>query len=735
MSVKDKKEGMVAGAKPFEDKMREVQNANIAAVQKLCSENSNSIGELIDIAEEHDYLLNYDWKKEYELSSYAEKAIFLGLFKYCIKIIEGEKQPDDNQKLFFGNLCNKFNIEPRQIKEIEISKLKNNQDCEFQNLLYMSICNYFYIAKETFKFEKHFEDEVFQYFRVSKNDKNEIHELLKWTNDHLSLENMLTYSETQTTFVEASQNNTGCSLDDLEEYTIKELTFIKNGDEQIFNNKIIAFDANIKIGGKVIFQNCYINYGFNDSIISVDETGELTFENCVFTYKKNNDTDYFIQSNGKVIFINSLFEDCWGVCCSSKDLELEKSEIIYNKDFIPKKTSNRYLEYCLFSGKCNITNSYISASNIDFSKESDCFYDRFYIFSTIKTCIQTVFENCTLPACDWGTVIDSKFSNSKKLFEIGHSLNDEFIIKNSNFNDCESILKLDFWTSSRENLIDNCKFINCCNCLIEMDKSNLSITGCEFRNLKQNKSTSYILITAPENNKLTINKTIFDEISFFDYGYLINIDCHSITGTMTEKDFCQISVIDCMFGKMDRKTTNPVINKYCVSISQFVSKLSLKNVLIEYNNTGINDLLNKLQLQKNNSKLNELESIIHDYLPKFSAYHYFKTDIVHNKKASKKIEILKTLIPYLDEEQILGFVDLSVTGNINHFLVFTTEQCYYHYLDIFWTYYYNHPEISDNAILLYEDKNEKRIFYLNNSIIKDKYFDECITKIEALLSK
>ena len=118
MSVKDYKEGMVAGAKPFEDKMREIQNANIAALQKLVCEQSNITGELIDISEEHDYLLNYDWKKEYELSSYAEKAIFLGLFKNCVKIIEGEEKPDDNQKLFFGNLCNKFNIAPLQIKKI-----------------------------------------------------------------------------------------------------------------------------------------------------------------------------------------------------------------------------------------------------------------------------------------------------------------------------------------------------------------------------------------------------------------------------------------------------------------------------------------------------------------------------------------------------------------------------------------------------------------------------------------
>ncbi len=733
MSVKDYKEGMVAGAKPFEDKMREIQNANIAALQKLVCEQSNITGELIDISEEHDYLLNYDWKKEYELSSYAEKAIFLGLFKNCVKIIEGEEKPDDNQKLFFGNLCNKFNIAPLQIKEIEISKLKNNQDCAFQNLLYMSICNYFYIANENFEFEKQFEDEIFQYFRVSKNDKNEIHELLKWTNDHLSLENMLGYIEEQTTFLEASQNNIGCSLDNLEDYTINELIFIKNGDEQIFNNKKISFDSNIKVAGKVIFQNCYINYGFNDSIISVDENGELIFENCVFIYKKNNEIEYFIQSHGKVTFKNSLFEDCWGLCCSNKDIEIENSRIIYNKSFTPEKQSNSRWYYCLFLGECDIKDSYISGASIEFSKDIDFLYDRFYMFSTIKTCTQSIFENCIQPACDWGTVIDSKFSRSNKIFEIGHSRNDEFIIKNSDFNGCESILKLDFWTSSRENIIENCKFINCSNCLIEMDKSNLSITGCEFRNLTQNKSTSYILVTAPQNNKLRISKTIFDDIAFFDYGYLIHIDSQSITGTMTEKDSCQIKIEDCMFGKMDRRTSNPVIDKYCICISQFVSKLSLKNVLSDYNNKGINDLINKLQIQNNNSKMNELESIVHDYLPKFNSCHYFKTDIVCNKKVGKKIEILKTLIPYLDEEQILGFADLSVTGNINNYLVFTTEQCYYHYLDIFWTYYYNRPEISVGAIVYKNEK--KRLFFLKGSSVNDKEFNECIVKIEELLSK
>ena len=175
MNVKDYKEGMVAGAKPFEEKFREIQNANIAALQKLCCENSNSIGELIDVAEEHDNLLNYDWKKNYELSSFAEKAIFLGFLKFCIRVIEGKNLPVDGQKAFFNNLCKTLQIDPFQIKEIEITKLKNNEDVSFQNLLYMSICNYFYIFAENFKFEKKYNDEIFQYFRVSPNDKKEIH--------------------------------------------------------------------------------------------------------------------------------------------------------------------------------------------------------------------------------------------------------------------------------------------------------------------------------------------------------------------------------------------------------------------------------------------------------------------------------------------------------------------------------------------------------------------------------
>lgn len=728
MSVKDYKEGMIAGAKPFEEKFREIQNANIAALQKLGCKNSNSIGELIDIAEEHDNLLNYEWKKNYELTSLAEKAIFLGFLKFCIRVIEGSDIPVDGQKLFFNNLCKTFQIDPFQIKEIEITKLKNNEDVSFQNLLYMTLCNYFYIANENFKFEKKYDEEIFQYFRVSRNDRNEIHELIEWTNTHLSLESLFDYEKEQNTILEELENVVGCtSLDNLEDFTIQELLFVKSGDEQIICNKKLKFEASIKVSGKVLLKNCYIDYGITDNEISVDKDGELLFENCSFT--NNSDIEkFFIKSEGKLSFSNCIFSNCWALT-SATVTELVNSTVIYNEHFKSKKKFSRE-NACihLFSGKLNIKDSNIIRASVvkmfitDYPEPFDC-----SVFEDIVNCENTVFKRCIKPAKSFANVVNSKFYNCKNILTVGYS-SDKYSIQNSEFSECESILNISY--RSVDYLIENCKFYNCLNCIIEMEGSNLYIKGCEFRNLTQNISAaSYFVINNPRDNKLIIESSIFDNLDFSDFGYLIKLNA-----PMTEKDCCQLKVENCMFGSVKRKTSNPIIDAYCICVSQFISKLSLKKVLYSYNNTGIDDLLKRISIQNDDRKVNELESVIHSYLPKFGSTYYFRDDIQNNKKARKKLEILKTLIPNLDTEHILGFVDFSITGNMNDHLVFTTEQCYFHYIGIIWSYYYNHPEVSSKFTIIYDD-GEERIFLLNNSPAKNKDFDDCISKLEAILHK
>lgn len=724
MSVKDYKEGMIAGAKPFEEKFREIQNANIAAIQKLCCENSNSIGELIDIAEEHDNLLNYDWKKEYELSSYAEKAIFWGLFKYGVRIIEGTNRPDKgNQKLFSTYLCNKFKLNPLQIKEIEISKLKNNLDIPFQNLLYLSICNYFYIAYQNFKFEKKFDDEIFQYFRVSKNDKNEIHKLIEWTNNHLCLEKFLDFQEEineEDKIIEESQINIGCSpLEELEDFTINELLFIKSGDEQIISSKKISFDANIKVCGKLIFKNCYIYYGLNDSIITIDQNGGVVFENCSFSFS-NKTEKYFISSDGGCIFKNSLFEDCWALC-DAKKIELFDSNIIFNEgyNFIEKSNSCNYL----FNGSSTINNCNISGGLIVFSKEDS--FENHGIFNLITSCEESILRNCIHPAYICYSVNNSKFYNCRNIFETSTFGHDTCTVKNSEFNECESIFNL--W--SHNNLIENSKFINCYNRLIEMRYSKLIIKECEFRNLKQKTSSSYILINKPRDNELQITKTIFDNLDFTDYGYLLKIN-----GTMTEKEFCQIKITDCMFGKVYRKTPNPVIDSHVICVSYFISKQSSKKVLLSSNNTGIDDLLKQIEPQYNDTIINELETIVNEYLPRFGFTRYSKKEILKNKKAEKKFSTIKKLIPNLDAANVLGFADLTLTGSANEYLVFTNVQCFYHSSDRLWTYFYNHPELSSGYPIVIDD-GKKRIFSLDEITVKNKDFGECITKLEAVLKE
>lgn len=374
MNIKDFKAGLIAGAKPFEDKFREVQNANIAALQKLACENANTVGELIDISEEHDFLLNYDWKKEYELSSYAEKSIFLGLLKDCITLME-LILPNEEQKSFLTNLYKLFQIDYSSIKQIDISKLMNNNDICFQKLLYTNICIYFYLSTKNFKFEKKYAKEIFNYFSVSQKDKEEIQKMIKWSDDHLNLVDFFDNEETQNVEnpeIEYHESICNKMLNEEESSSvdikreIASIFFNKYRDSKyfctssyiVFNSESKLFSMNKETGIKnIIFEDEDINNDIFDKKIISSYNDFLVFykdaELCLIDLRTGNNEKISIgisnitnlKTNGKIIAFTHE--------CSIKYLELNTLDLHEIKtDFAIEERSKfqLYGQYIIFLG-------------------------------------------------------------------------------------------------------------------------------------------------------------------------------------------------------------------------------------------------------------------------------------------------------------------------------------------------------------------------------------------------
>lgn len=574
MSKKDFKEGMVAGAKPFEEKFREVQNAAIASLQKLASEEANKVGELIDISEEHEYLLKYDWKKECQLESLAEKSILAGFLMYAIDEVATE-EPTETQRGFLNSIYKflNLNISGLLSKKIDISHLSNNNDLAFQKLLYLLTCMYFYLESENFKFEKSNPD-VFDYFNVSPKDRKDIQGLIEERGKYFNLDSLFVPAAEETEEIEAPAEESdavGCNLPDgLEEKCFDELYMVKKDCEEVIFDKIINIQSNFHVDGKLTFKNCKIN-AQESCQINVIDSGILEFDNCDFSELRRTE-NYLINSKGKVHFNHCSIYNCWKLVKSngcfdydSNDIEISKSFIRFDDEFDKVDEYGFFrLDNTLLSGK---SISLVESKVEGFITPNGDFLDLgkdVVIFYGIKTCSKCTFNNFRNIFDSNLNITESSFHSCKRVF-IGTR---NTVVTNCTFFNCSYI----FDDLSGTNTIENCKFIDCENQILEVRDyigGTTSFDACEFRNIKQSVSEESLFYVYPAESKsgLIIKNCVFDNITLAEHGTIVK------NGTVHSKiKFFDGEISECTFGKIIRKSKTPVIEVYGSYIGAFDKK-------------------------------------------------------------------------------------------------------------------------------------------------------------------
>lgn len=574
MSTKDFKKGMVAGAKPFEDKFREVQNANIAALQKLASEITNEIGELIDISEEHDYLLNYNWKQQCQLESCAEKSILIGFLMDAIKKIS-TSDPSDTQRKFLDSISKnlKLSMDALFSETIDINKLSNNNDLAFQKLLYLLTCRYFYLESGNFKFEKKYQD-VFDCFNVSPKDRKDIQGLIKERSKYFDFDSLFAPIEEEVAEIEVPMEEddaVGCNLPDgLGEKCFDELYMVKKDCEYVIFDKIINIQANLHVDGKLTFKNCKIN-AQESCQIHVTGSGVLEFDNCEFS-KVRRTEKYLIDSKGRVIFNRCSLYNCWKLVESDGDLYDDINDVEVSRSFIRFDDEfDKVDEYGFFRLDNTLLNgksiSLVESKVEGFITPNGDFLDLgkdVVIFYGIKTCSKCTFNNFRNIFDSNLNITESSFHSCKRVF-IGTR---NTVVTNCTFFNCSYI----FDDLSGTNTIENCKFIDCENQILEVRDyigGTTSFDACEFRNIKQSVSEESLFYVYPAESKsgLIIKNCVFDNITLAEHGTIVK------NGTVHSKiKFFDGEISECTFGKIIRKSKTPVIEVYGSYIGAFDKK-------------------------------------------------------------------------------------------------------------------------------------------------------------------
>lgn len=591
MSKKDFKEGMIAGAKPFEDKFREVQNAAIASLQKLASEEANKVGELIDIAEEHEYLLKYDWKKEFQLESLAEKSILAGFLMYAIDEVATE-EPTETQRGFLNSIYKflNLNISGLLSKKIDISHLSNNNDVAFQKLLYLLTCMYFYLENENFEFEKNNPD-VFNYFSVSPRDRKDIQGLINERGKYFDLDSLFAPIEEEVAEIEVPMEEddaVGCNLPDgLEEKCFDELYMVKKDCEDVICDKIINIQSNFHVDGKLTFKNCKINTQ-ESCQINVTDFGILEFDNCEFSELRRTE-NYLINSKGKVHFNHCSIYNCWKLVKSngcfdddSNDIEISKSIIKFDEKFSKVDGEFLCIDNTLFMGQLlflceSKVEGFINSNGdlIDLGNNAN-------IFSGIKTCSKTTFFNCRQIFENQSNfdVVESSFNSCTNVF----NYTQDIVVVESLFSNCSRIFE---FILPSENKIEKCKFLDCENQILFMGSNcTTCFDACEFRRLTQSFNyTSLFFVRNPLGSELKIKNCVFDSISLAEYGAIVR------NGGDNPKDKSFVGEVSvCTFNNIIRTTDNPVIEKY----SSYTGAFGKKHTYYAYsihNCSGLDGLL------------------------------------------------------------------------------------------------------------------------------------------------
>ena len=394
------------------------------------------------------------------------------------------------------------------------------------------------------KYESHSDVEDFdfdeQYFDVFYEEENTV--------DSDSENDTLLENEDEEFFEEVVEKT---------EETISTILQIAAGEEKVFRNKILHFNAFVNCSGNLTFDNCVIYYNEKSSSdeITINRNSNLTIKNTTVICK-GFDKSHFIKCEGEnqIVIESSIFEDCsYFLYCG------DDNEFVVNNCYF----KNCYSELFHVYGKdAKISNNLIINSDINgaiYSEEylSYWTHDSMFEMHSYSEC-KTIFENNYV---NFSGIKEKKRKKDGVLFiseeSIGSRIslldsknavisNCTFVgmqnkinaksISNCRFVDCEDVLENSFYDETNyvtHCFFDNCTkiarmthsialkdccFENCSDLMFESDwRGGIRISLCHFVNIiAKDIFFECNFLNDKESKPNYIEKCIFDGIDLYD---------------------------------------------------------------------------------------------------------------------------------------------------------------------------------------------------------------------------
>ena len=335
MSNKDFKEGMVAGAKPFGDKLDQLANVSESAVSDI-KEGLDGVSQVVNVvlddlsAQEKKRIYDLDQATDISMLEDDEKEFLVAVLTELANYIP---EVTDLQRRYIMSVCSTVGIAAPQ-SSLNLACIENIENMRTQKILLRHVMEFFFIGTQNYDFLDYYENTIFCYFGVNKRGVNEIVNTVDRIYNAMGIEglaNRYTFVAGYEELIDAGETDEIENVDIFEDsethnidpslyekIDVSGIIFVQDTKE--YNQKNITLSAAFSVNGILIFKNCILTIA---QVASFNLSGELLLQNCEVNCDTKREKDFTINAleNSKITFDNCIFKD-------GRNFLLSKSDVV-----------------------------------------------------------------------------------------------------------------------------------------------------------------------------------------------------------------------------------------------------------------------------------------------------------------------------------------------------------------------------------------------------------------------
>lgn len=412
-----------------------------------------------------------------------------------------------SQKLYLSNLKQYLELgEYNPNVNYDFELIENIKDLDSQEIILKCVREFMFLEEEDFSFVETIE-EVLEYFSIKTKIIRKIDDCISITHYLLGVNGVIQMYGNHDLEKYLEGENEELLNFELEELCLEGDIVINKGEEKVYSKKLIRFNCKIECYGKIVFNECKLEYSTGDTIVMndnscveikncfikgsvgkeernsfihtcYDSTVSIHINNCIFK-----DSNYFLEAElesdvyinlCEIYDCNDLFKISGNNTVIKNSLFCIKGKIDENHSLYRDKLENKLIDAFTFTGEgidilnCRFEYDVESSSN---QEEVRMYFidgkiNKLFNCSFYKTPIRLDLRKAEL--CDFVECSD-----------IGHNYNEKQEIIDCTFYRCKDV----FRDLNTEMLIRGCQFVECEEKICTL-YNNSKMEQCEFYNIK-----------------------------------------------------------------------------------------------------------------------------------------------------------------------------------------------------------------------------------------------------------